>query len=305
MQSDLPINRLTSRHEQGRGVTTTVGGGVGETGVPFGRRLRETVSRRGPLCVGIDPHPSLIDAWGLPDDARGLDSFASIVVEALADRVAVLKPQSAFFERHGSAGIAVLERCVAAARDCGALVLLDAKRGDIGSTMAAYADYLDPAHPLAVDALTVSPFLGFGSLAPAVAAARAHGGGLFVLARTSNAEGAQVQLAQAPAGASVAQTIIDAIGSINTESSPDGSVGAVIGATLAQLDVDISALGGPVLSPGLGAQGGAPVHLRQLFGGFSGVLLPSTSREVLRHGPDVAALRVAARAVAEDLAAAF
>ncbi len=105
---------------------------MGETGVPFGRRLRETVSRRGPLCVGIDPHPSLIEAWGLPDDARGLDSFASIVVEALADRVAVLKPQSAFFERHGSAGIAVLERCVAAARDCGALVLLDAKRGTSG-----------------------------------------------------------------------------------------------------------------------------------------------------------------------------
>ncbi len=269
---------------------------------PFGRRLREAVSRRGPLCVGVDPHPSLLHAWGLSDDARGLDTFASDVVEALAGQVAVLKPQSAFFERHGSAGVAVLERLAAQARALGALVLLDAKRGDIGSTMAAYADYLDPAHPLAVDAMTVSPFLGFDSLRPAIEAATAYGGGLFVLARTSNPEGAQVQLARSPAGVSVGQQVIDAAAALNTGASPYGSIGVVIGTTLPELDVDISMLGGPVLSPGLGAQGGDPAHLRRLFDGYEGVVLPSSSRDILRYGPDVDALRDAAREVADDLA---
>ena len=272
---------------------------------PFGVRLRGAVTRRGPLCVGIDPHPSLLQAWGLPDDATGLDTFATAVVEALGESVAVFKPQSAFFERHGSAGIAVLERTVAAARASGALVLLDAKRGDIGSTMAAYADYLDPGHPLAVDAMTVSPFLGFGSLEPAIAAAHEHRGGLFVLARTSNPEGADVQLATTPTGASVAQQIVEAVAAINAPASPDGSIGVVIGATLPSLDVDLSALGGPVLCPGLGAQGGDPAQLGRLFGGFPGVLLPSSSRGILSHGPDLDDLRAAARGVADDLAARF
>ncbi len=269
--------------------------------VPFGKRLRDAVDKRGRLCVGIDPHARLLAAWGLPDDARGLDAFATTVVEALGGQVAVLKPQSAFFERHGSAGIAVLERTVSSAREAGALVLLDAKRGDIGSTMAAYADYLDPGHPMAVDAMTVSPFLGFGSLAPAVAAAHAHAAGLFVLARTSNPEGADVQLARPQAGPTVAQRIISAVGEVNASASPYGSIGVVVGATLVELDVDISTMGGPVLCPGFGAQGGDAEHVRRLFGAFGGVVLPTSSRDVLRHGPDVDALRDAARTVAADL----
>jgi orotidine-5'-phosphate decarboxylase len=129
---------------------------------PFGTRLRHAMDARGPLCVGIDPHAGLLAQWGLDDSPAGLETFALTVVEALADRVAVLKPQSAFFERHGSAGIAALEKAVVAAREAGALVLLDAKRGDIGSTMQGYAEaYLDQSSPMAVDALTVSPYLGF------------------------------------------------------------------------------------------------------------------------------------------------
>ncbi|HKE69978.1 MAG TPA: orotidine-5'-phosphate decarboxylase, partial [Nocardioidaceae bacterium] len=107
---------------------------------PFGARLRAAIDARGPLCVGLDPHASLLEAWELPDTPYGLERFAMTVVEALADRLAVLKPQSAFFERHGSAGIAVLERTIQAIRECGAQVLLDVKRGDIGSTVDAYAD---------------------------------------------------------------------------------------------------------------------------------------------------------------------
>ncbi|BFO19866.1 hypothetical protein SHKM778_62540 [Streptomyces sp. KM77-8] len=107
---------------------------------PFGARLRRAMDERGPLCVGIDPHASLLAEWGLNDDVTGLERFSRTVVEAVADRVAVLKPQSAFFERFGSRGVAVLERTVQEARAAGALVLMDAKRGDIGSTMAAYAE---------------------------------------------------------------------------------------------------------------------------------------------------------------------
>ena len=135
---------------------------------PFGTRLAEAVAARGPLCVGIDPHRALLIDWGVGDDVDGLRRFTDLVVDALADRVPVLKPQMAFYERYGSRGIAVLEEAVAAARAAGALVLLDGKRGDIGSTMDAYGEYLRSDHPLQVDALTVSPFLGPGSLEPAV-----------------------------------------------------------------------------------------------------------------------------------------
>ena len=125
---------------------------------PFGTRLRAAMNQRGPLCVGIDPHQHLLDLWGLPDTAEGLASFTYGVVDALAEHVAVFKPQSAFFERFGSAGIAVLEQATIRLREAGALVIIDAKRGDIGSTMAGYAAaYLAEKGPLACDALTVSP----------------------------------------------------------------------------------------------------------------------------------------------------
>ncbi|MFD8808814.1 orotidine-5'-phosphate decarboxylase, partial [Streptomyces sp. NPDC059597] len=168
---------------------------------PFGARLRRAMDERGPLCVGIDPHASLLAEWGLNDDVDGLERFSRRVVEAVADRVAVIKPQMAFFERFGSRGVAVLERVVQETRAAGALVVMDAKRGDIGSTMAGYAEaFLHKDAPLFSDALTVSPYLGYGSLAPAVALARETGTGLFVLALTSNPEGPEVQHAVRGAG---------------------------------------------------------------------------------------------------------
>ncbi len=179
---------------------------------PFGARLRAAMDSRGPLCVGIDPHAHLLDAWGLPDTPEGLASFTYGVVDALADRVAVFKPQSAFFERFGSAGIAVLEQATIRLRDAGALVIIDAKRGDIGSTMAGYASaYLAEKGPLACDALTVSPYLGFGSLQPAIDVARESGAGLFVLALTSNPEGPQFQSARTADGPTVAGAVLDGL----------------------------------------------------------------------------------------------
>ncbi|MCF6523870.1 orotidine-5'-phosphate decarboxylase [Streptomyces sp. JJ36] len=274
----------------------------------FGARLRRAMDTRGPLCVGIDPHPGLLGAWGLTDDVPGLERFTHTVVEALAGRVAVLKPQSAFFERFGSRGVAVLERAVADARDAGALVVMDAKRGDIGSTMEAYAAaYLNPGAPLCSDAVTLSPYLGFGSLRPALELAREHGRGAFVLALTSNPEGAEVQHALRGAGGpSVAAGVLERLAAENAGAEPLGSFGAVVGATLgdaaARLGADLS-INGPLLAPGLGAQGATAADLPRVFGDAAGQVLPSVSRSVLRHGPSVTALREAAAAQAAELAA--
>ncbi len=261
----------------------------------FGSRLRAATDTRGPLCVGIDPHPALLARWGLGDDVSGLERFSFTVVEALAGQVAVLKPQSAFFERFGSRGIQILESIIRQSREAGALVLLDVKRGDIGSTMTAYAAaYLDPGSALSVDAITVSPYLGVGSLQPAFDAAAAHGAGVFVLALTSNPEGPAVQHAVTAGGRSVAQTVIDEISQLNAGAEPLGSVGAVVGATIGRSGHDLSKINGPLLAPGLGAQGGDPAGLREIFGESLRNVLPSYSREVLSAGPDPVALRAAA-----------
>ncbi|WP_033321798.1 orotidine-5'-phosphate decarboxylase [Streptomyces yerevanensis] len=274
---------------------------------PFGARLRRAMDERGPLCVGIDPHASLLTDWGLNDDIAGLERFSRTVVEALADRVAVLKPQSAFFERFGSRGIAVLEKSVEEARAAGALVVMDAKRGDIGSTMAAYASaFLEKGSPLFSDALTVSPYLGYGSLKPAVELARESGAGLFVLALTSNPEGGEVQHAVRPDDAArrnVGATMLAHLAEENAGEAPMGSFGAVVGATLGDLssyDLDIN---GPLLAPGIGAQGATPADLPGVFGAAVRRVVPNVSRGVLRHGPDVGALRASAERFAEDIRA--
>ena len=261
-------------------------------GTSFGARFHAALAERGPFCVGIDPHAALLHEWGLPDDVAGLERFAMGVVEAVAPLCSVVKPQSAFYERFGSRGIAVLERVVAASRDAGALVLLDVKRGDIGSTSQAYADaYLDPASPLGSDAITVSPYLGFGSLDPFVDAARRHDAGLFVLALTSNKEGPEVQHARVDTGESVADRMLEHLRLLNRDAEPLGSFGAVVGATIgADTGADF-AFNGPILAPGFGAQGGTPDDIRRIFGASAAHVSPSSSREVLRAGPDPAAMR--------------
>lgn len=270
---------------------------------PFGARLDAALDARGSLCVGIDPHPGLLDAWGLTDDAAGLARFAEACVAAFGDTAAVVKPQSAFFECYGSAGIAVLERTIAALRSAGALVLLDVKRGDIGSTMTGYARaYLDPAAPLAVDAITLSPYLGVGSLDPAFELCERHGGGAFVLALTSNKEGPQFQHARAADGRTVGQTVVDEVGARNAGAEPIGSFGLVVGATIGDTGTDFSRLNGPILAPGVGAQGGTAEDVRRIFGDARRNVLPSVSRGVLQHGPDLAALRDAVRRQVESFA---
>nr|WP_270451044.1 orotidine-5'-phosphate decarboxylase [Kocuria marina] len=321
--------------------------------VPFGARLERAMTVAGPLCVGIDPHPSLLDAWGLPATAQGLERFALGVMEAAAERCAAVKPQVALFEAYGSAGFAVLERVLRESREAGLLSIADAKRGDIGSTMAAYASaWLSDDSPLAADAVTLSPYLGFESLRPALDLARETGRGTFVLALTSNPEGASVQ--HVGGTESVAGSVLAAIARENataqprsgtTSSSPGGSTapsdgaaaaavrgvtgtntaagdnrdeivtspseatlgscGAVIGATvgeaLASLDIDLSTLNGPILAPGYGAQGADAAAVATVFEHVRPTVLANSSRGVLRHGPDVPALRDAIDRSIEEL----
>lgn len=272
----------------------------------FGQRFAAALEDRGPLCAGIDPHPGMLAEWGLPDDVSGLERFALTAVEGLAPHVALVKPQSAFYERLGSRGVAVLERVIEASRAAGALVLLDVKRGDIGSTTQAYADaYLDPTSPLAADAITASPYLGFGSLEPMLDTARRYDAGVFVLALTSNKEGAEVQHARTEDGALVAGRMLDHLRALNAGEKPLGSFGAVIGATIGSLPESGAELdfgfNGPILAPGFGAQGGTVADIRRIFGSAVAAVTPSSSRELLRKGPSLEAMRIEVARLNDEL----
>ena len=270
----------------------------------FATRVAEAVAATGPLCAGIDPSSDLLSAWDLPDTPAGLRTFGLVCVEAFAGVVPVVKPQVAFFERLGSAGLAALEDVLSAAREAGLLTIADAKRGDIGSTMEAYATaWLDPASPLVADAMTVTPYIGLGALEPAFDLAAAGGRGVIVVTRSSNPEGRALQTATMATGPSVEDQLLADIAALNHGGLPvPGTVGVVIGATLEPSAFDLGAVGGVVLAPGLGTQGGTAEDAGRLFGACPpGTVLPSTSRALLGAGPDVAALRAAARQDCEAL----
>ncbi|MGB3187077.1 MAG: orotidine-5'-phosphate decarboxylase [Ornithinimicrobium sp.] len=260
----------------------------------FGSRLSAARDLFGPLCVGIDPHPSLLAQAGWADNAQGVANFCDRMMSAVAGRVTAIKPQSAFFERHGSAGIAVLERLLQDAAAAGTLTILDVKRGDIGSTMNAYAQaYLSPDSPLAADAITVSPYLGFESLRPALDLAAEHGRGVFVLALTSNAEGASVQHRGRP---SVAEHVLESVARQVPErgtASALADIGAVIGAgcgtAIDQLGLRaaIATSTMPVLAPGVGAQGASPADAARSLVGFTDRVLTPVSRGMLNAGLEV------------------
>lgn len=274
----------------------------------FGSRLGRAMADRGQLCVGIDPHPALLQRWGLNDDVAGLERFSLTVLDAVASLAAAVKPQVALYERHGSAGMAVLERVLAAAADASVLTIADAKRGDIGSTMAAYADaWLRDGSALAADSVTLSPYLGFESLRPALDLAAQTGRGVFVLALTSNPEGASVQ--HVGGADSVARRIVRAAAAENQRYEGElGSTGLVVGATvgsaLTDLDLDLAAVRGPILAPGLGAQGATAADLRRTFGSAYSQVLGTSSRDILGAGPRIQDLSDAALRTLEELRSA-
>lgn len=265
----------------------------------FGARLAAAIDARGQLCVGIDPHAGLLQEWGLDAAASGVREFGLRVVEAAAGRVGVVKPQVAFFERHGSAGFAALEEVIAAARAEGLIVIADAKRGDIGSTMDGYAQaWLASGSPLESDAVTISPYLGPDSLAGTVGVAVREEKGLFVLAATSNPEArglqsAEVTVVDAERGQTVADWVAQRAGAVNSSAAVGedrlGPVGFVVGATVDRAELgltDEALLRAPILAPGFGAQGARLEDIRTLFGPLAPQVLASASRSILGAGPD-------------------
>ncbi|HEY2316059.1 MAG TPA: orotidine-5'-phosphate decarboxylase [Streptosporangiaceae bacterium] len=293
----------------------------------FARRFAAARTAQGPLVFGLDPSAGLLEAWGLGDSADGLDRFADIVLEAAAGPVGLVKPQSAFYERHGWRGIRTLDRLIEGARSAGLLVILDVKRGDVGSTNDAYAEaYLGKGAPLGADAITVHPYLGLGAMGTFVSRAAESGSCLLVVTRSSNREGrpvqaarvlgAQVQAGQVQAGRAsgdaggeptVEQDLLREIGALNARLAPGelGPVGAVIGPTYMQPELDLAAAQCLFLAPGVGAQGATPADVARVFAACPDRVMPSASRSLLAAGPDVSRLRYALTALAAEFRAAL
>jgi len=266
--------------------------------VPFQTRFSTLAAERSPLCVGVDPSGDALRQWGLTDDARGLRAFCERMVDACAPLVAVIKPQIAFFERLGPAGMEVLRDIVQRAHGHGALVIIDAKRGDISTTASAYAEaFLGHGSAYGGDALTVSAYLGFASLTPFLEIARREATGLFVLVRSSNPEGTELQQAIMPDGRSIAERLADDItaenGPAENGSGAPGPIGAVVGATLGAEAGRIAARlpNALMLVPGIGAQGATIADVRRDFGTHYARVIASVSRGIARGGPDAGGLR--------------
>lgn len=261
----------------------------------FTERFLKLAETRSTLCLGVDPAAELLRQWGLPLDAKGLRGFCDIVMEAMDERVAIVKPQAAFFEQFGPDGMAELVRLVGMIKERGALALLDVKRGDIGHTLEAYADaWVGPDSPFGGDAMTVTAYLGFGALKPLLKKAAERQAGVFIVVRSSNPEGRTLQDALLADGRTVATALADDITEFNASLTDGiGPVGAVMGATiegtatatLASLPKSL------ILAPGIGAQGATFEDLARNFGSAAERALPSVSRGVLGKGPSVAELR--------------
>jgi len=265
---------------------------------PFAVRLRARIDEHGPLCVGIDPSASVLAACGLPDTAEGAFEFGKRVLEAADYALAIVKPQSAVFERFGSSGVRALEEIAALARRHEVLVLLDGKRGDIDSTGLAYAQaFFAPDSPLRVDAATVHAYLGLGALDPFCDFAVKNAGGVFVVVRSSNPEGRELQTARLAGGESVATHLGREITARNrryASQEPGGAaagaggpgpIGAVVGATCEDAAQSVAAMPASfVLAPGVGAQGATMQDILARMPEARGRVLPNVSRAILAGG---------------------
>ena len=241
----------------------------------FAARFAQARSGPGPLVWGLDPSAALLRAWGLGDDPDGLDRFADIMLAAAAGTVGLVKPQSAFFERHGWRGFRTLSRLIAGARSAGLLVVLDVKRGDVGRTNDAYAEaFLGPGAPLEADAVTVHPYLGLAAMGAFVSRACQAGSCL----------------------------LVDVIGKLNRTLAPGqiGPVGAVVGPTRIEPELYLAGAQALFLGPGVGAQGATPEDVAQVFAACPDRVMPSASRSLLAAGPDINALQDRAAAMAAE-----
>ena len=272
--------------------------------MPFADRLLQSIQAHSPLCVGIDPSASLLKSSGLPDSAEGALAFGRRVLEAAEYRISLLKPQSAFFERFGSAGLRALEELVQVARSREVLVLLDAKRGDIDTTGAAYAEgYFSATTTLRVDAVTTQPYMGLAALDPFFDIVLKAGGGAFVVVRSSNPEGRALQTAKLASGETVAQNLCREITARNTRANEHGlgPIGAVVGATCDDAEETVAALPKSfILAPGVGAQGATMQNVLQRMPSARGRVLPNVSRAILANGGEVSDIRATIRSLQEQ-----
>jgi orotidine-5'-phosphate decarboxylase len=269
----------------------------------FASRFAKVRSDLGPLVWGLDPSGAVLQAWELGDDPSGLDRFADIVLQAAVGTVGLVKPQSAFFERHGWRGVRTLSRLLADARSSGLLVILDVKRGDVGSTNDAYAQaYLGAGAPLEADAITVHPYLGLAAMGPFVAGAHEAGSCLLVVTRSSNPEGRAVQSARERSGRQVDEALLQEIGKLNQALAPGqiGPVGAVVSPVRVEPALDLASAQALFLAPGIGAQGINPQDVAEVFAACPDRVMPSASRSLLAAGPDISALRGSAAAMAAE-----
>jgi orotidine-5'-phosphate decarboxylase len=253
----------------------------------FAARFAVVRAERGPLALGLDPSAALLESWEVGDSPEGLDRFADLALAAAAGSVGVIKPQSAFFERHGWRGIRTLQRLIGQAREAGMLVVLDVKRGDVGTTNDAYAEaYLGKEAPLAADAITVHPYLGLAAMGTFVSRAHQAGSCLLVVTRSSNPEGRDIQAATGHDGHSVEKSLLAEIGALNAVLEPDGlgPVGAVVSPTHMEPKLDLVSARCIFLAPGIGAQGASPADVAAVFGACRDRVIPSASRSLLRAG---------------------
>ncbi len=254
----------------------------------FADRFAAARAKYGPLVLGADPHAAVLSAWGLTDDADGLERFTDIVLAAAAGTVGLVKPQSAFYERHGWRGIRALARLAAEARAAGLLVILDLKRGDVGSTNDAYAAaYLGEDAAIRADAVTVHPYLGLSAMSAFTRRADEAGACVLVVVRSSNPEGRAVQAAVSRPGVTVEQELLAGVGAVNARLAPGrlGPLGAVVGPVPNDPPLDLAGANGLLLAPGIGAQGASPADVAATFAACPERVMPSASRSLLAAGP--------------------
>lgn len=269
----------------------------------FALRLQQKIAEHGPLCVGIDPSAALLKSCDLPNTAEGALEFGKRVLEAADYRISLLKPQSAFFERFGSAGFKALETLTSLARSREVPVLLDGKRGDIDSTGAAYAEgYFSSSTTLRVDAVTVHVYLGLAALNPFFDIATRAEGGVFVVVRSSNPEGRELQTAKLASGETVAEHLCREITARNRALGDSlGYLGAVVGATCDDAEKTVAALPQSfILAPGVGAQGATFQDVLVRMPSARGRVLPNVSRAILANGGSVAEIRTTVRSLQEQ-----
>jgi orotidine-5'-phosphate decarboxylase len=272
------------------------------SGADFHSRFSRLADQRSPFCLGIDPTSEVLKAWGVADSIDGLSAFCDKLVAICGSKLAMVKPQSAYFERFGAPGIGTLKKLTQSFQQAGTLVLIDAKRGDIGSTNEAYArTYFGDDSYFKADATTVSPYLGFDALRPIYNAAAASNAGVFVVTASSNPEGAELQTAKLESGLSVAESIAEKIAAFN---ATHGKVlGAVVGATRTDATPEFLARfsGALLLCPGIGAQGATYEGVKGLFKGCA--IVPTSARAVLMLGGDRAKIHGALDQHAKESAA--